>query len=57
MNDWIPDDPVTIAAKALLPDWIRWNGEQDHLPTHLLDPAVATATVTTISNRVSQPAH
>ncbi len=28
MNDWIPDDPVTLTARTLLPDWIRWNGEQ-----------------------------
>ncbi len=48
VNDWIPDDPVTIAATTLLPDWVLWNGEQDHLPAHLLDTAVATATATTI---------
>ena len=48
MNDWIPDHPVTIGAKTLLPDWIRWNGEQDNLPTQLLDPAIATASTTTI---------
>lgn len=47
MNDWIADDPVTIGAKTLLPDWVRWNGEQDHLPAHLLDHALATATATT----------
>lgn len=23
LDDWIPDDPITIAAKALLPEWIR----------------------------------
>lgn len=48
MNDWIADDPVTIGAKTLLADWVRWNGEQDHLPAHLLDPAVAMATATTV---------
>ena len=48
MSDWIPDDPVTTAATALLPDWVLWNGEQDHLPAHLLDPAVAIATATTV---------
>jgi len=48
INDWIPDDPVTIGAKTLLPDWVRWNGEQDNLPAKLLDPAIATATATTI---------
>ena len=48
MNDWIPDDPVTIEAKALLPGWVRWNGEQDHLPAHLLDHAVDAASVDTL---------
>ena len=43
MTDWIPDDPVTVAARALLPDWIRWNAEQDHLPPHLLDRALEAA--------------
>jgi hypothetical protein len=37
MSDWIPDDPVTVAARTLLPDWIRWNAEQDHLPADLLN--------------------
>lgn len=46
-DDWIPDEPVTVGVKALLPDWVRWNGEQDGLPAHLLDHAVATATDTT----------
>jgi hypothetical protein len=48
IDDWIPDDPVTIATKTLLPDWIRWNGEQDNLPAQLIDPAIATATATVI---------
>lgn len=48
INDWIPQDPVTIGVKTLLPDWIRWNGEQDNLPAQLLDPAMATATATTV---------
>jgi hypothetical protein len=43
INDWIPDDPVTIAAKALLPEWVRWHGEQAGLPEHLVDPGVAVA--------------
>ena len=41
MSDWVPDDPVTVAATALLPDWIRWNAEQDHLPADLVDRALA----------------
>jgi hypothetical protein len=43
INDWIPDDPVTVAAKALLPEWVRWHGEQAGLPEHLIDRAVAVA--------------
>src|SRR5260370_13305969 len=27
-----PDDPVTHAALALLPEWVRWNGEQAGIP-------------------------
>jgi hypothetical protein len=44
INDWIPDNPITIATKALLPEWVRWHGEQAGLPTHLLDRGVAVAT-------------
>ncbi|HET9255739.1 MAG TPA: hypothetical protein VFO16_11115 [Pseudonocardiaceae bacterium] len=44
INDWIPDDPVTVAAKALLPEWVRWHGEQADLPEYLIDRAVAVAT-------------
>jgi len=43
-TDWIPDDPVTVAARTLLPDWIRWNAEPDHLPPLLLDQALAATT-------------
>jgi hypothetical protein len=43
ISDWIPDDPVTVAAKALLPEWVRWNGEQAGLPEHLIRRAVAAA--------------
>jgi len=43
-DDWLPDDPVTIAVKALLPDWVHWNGEWDGPPKHLLDHALAAAT-------------
>jgi hypothetical protein len=44
INDWIPDNPITIAAKALLPEWVRWHGEQAGLPTHFIDRGVAVAT-------------
>jgi len=44
INDWIPDDPITVAAKALLPEWVRWHREQAGLPEHLVDRGVAVAT-------------
>ncbi|WP_066069950.1 hypothetical protein [Frankia sp. EI5c] len=34
---------VTVAAKALLPDWVRWNCERAGLPEHLAGPAVVAA--------------
>jgi hypothetical protein len=43
ISDWDPDHPVTVAAKALLPEWVRWNGEQAGLPEHLISRAVAAA--------------
>ena len=43
ISDWKPDDPVTVAAKALLPEWVRWNGEQAGLPEHLMERATAAA--------------
>ncbi|MGH3815192.1 MAG: hypothetical protein ACRDUV_22560, partial [Pseudonocardiaceae bacterium] len=43
INDWIPDDPITVAAKALLPEWVQWHGEQAGLSEHLVDRAVAVA--------------
>ncbi len=43
INDWIPDHPITIGAKALLPEWVRWHGEQAGLPEHLVDRGIAVA--------------
>ncbi|HEU0129118.1 MAG TPA: hypothetical protein VFQ48_11010 [Pseudonocardiaceae bacterium] len=43
INDWVPDDPITVAAKELLPDWVRWHGEQAGLSERLVDRAVAVA--------------
>jgi hypothetical protein len=43
ISDWIPGEPGTTAAKALLPEWVRWNGEQAGLPEHLIDRAAAAA--------------
>jgi hypothetical protein len=37
------DDPVTDAALALLPEWVRWNGEQAGVPAHLIERAVSAA--------------
>ncbi len=42
ISDWIPD-PVTVGAKTLLPEWVRWNGEHSGLPEHLIERAVAVA--------------
>lgn len=44
INDWVPDDPITVAAKALLPEWVQWHGAQAGLPEHLVDRAVDVAT-------------
>lgn len=41
IDDWIPDDPTTVAVKALLPDWVRWHGEVSGLPEHLISRALA----------------
>ncbi len=35
INDWIPDDPIILATKALLLEWVRWHGEQAGLPSTL----------------------
>ena len=43
IGDCEPDHPVTVAAKALLPEWVRWNGEQAGLPEHFISRAVAAA--------------
>ena len=42
IGDWM-DDPVTDAALALLPEWVRWNGEQAGVPAHLIERAVSAA--------------
>jgi hypothetical protein len=43
INEDFIDDPVTTAAQALLPEWVRWNGEKSGLPGHLIDRSVAAA--------------
>jgi hypothetical protein len=42
ISDW-QDDLVTDAALALLPEWVRWNGEQAGVPAPLIDRAVSAA--------------
>jgi hypothetical protein len=42
IGDW-RDDPVTDEALALLPAWVRWNGEQAGVPAHLIERAVSAA--------------
>ena len=31
-DDWLPEEPATVAAYELLPEWVRWNGEQAGVP-------------------------
>ncbi|MGH3695703.1 MAG: hypothetical protein ACRDRX_17220 [Pseudonocardiaceae bacterium] len=28
ISDWVPDNPVTLAVIALLPEWVRWLGDR-----------------------------
>jgi hypothetical protein len=42
ISDW-QDDPITDAALALLPEWVRWNGQQAGLPAPLIDRAISPA--------------
>jgi hypothetical protein len=42
IGDWL-DDPVTDAVQALLPEWVRWNGEQAGVPAPLIECAVSAA--------------
>ena len=37
------DDEDAAGALSLLPEWIRWNGEQAGVPPDLISDAVATA--------------
>lgn len=43
ISDWYQDDPATIPARELLPEWVRWHGELSGLPEHLIAPVVAVA--------------
>jgi hypothetical protein len=42
IDDWYPDDPVTVGAKRL-PEWVRWNCAKSGLPAQFTDRSVAVA--------------
>jgi hypothetical protein len=42
IGDWL-DDPVTDAVRTLLPEWVRWNGEQADVLAALIERAVSGA--------------
>ncbi len=42
-DDWLPGEPTTQAAYELLPEWVRWNGEQAGVPGHLIERSAAVA--------------
>jgi len=42
-DDWRPEEPATKAAYELLPEWVRWNGEQAGVPRHLIERSAAVA--------------
>ena len=42
-DDWPPEEPATVAAYKLLPEWVRWNGEQADVPGPLIERSVAVA--------------
>lgn len=44
MDDgWLPEEPATVAAYELLPEWVRWNGEQAGVPGPLIERSAAVA--------------
>ena len=42
-DDWLPEEPATVAAYELLPEWVRWNGEHAGIPGPLIERSVAVA--------------
>jgi hypothetical protein len=42
-DDWLPEEPATAAAYELLPEWVRWSGEQAGIPGPLVERSVAIA--------------
>ncbi|MGB3442325.1 MAG: hypothetical protein WBA97_26585 [Actinophytocola sp.] len=47
IRDSIPDHPVTLAVKSLLPDWLAWLIERADLPEHLREGVEINARVAT----------
>jgi hypothetical protein len=43
LDDWVQDDPITLAVMALLPDWVAWLSERSGLPKHLYERVDALA--------------
>ena len=43
LNEDFVDDPVITGAKLLLPEWVRWHGEESRLPENFLERSVAAA--------------
>jgi hypothetical protein len=42
-DDWLPEEPAAVAAHELLPEWVRWNGEQAGVPGPLIERSAAVA--------------
>jgi hypothetical protein len=42
-DDWLPEEPATATAYKLLPEWVRWSGEQADVPGPLIERSVAIA--------------
>ncbi len=45
IGDWLPDHPITIAVKALMPEWVHWLGERADLPEHLRERTITVASI------------
>ncbi len=43
LNEDFVDDPVVTGAKVLLPEWVRWHGEESGLPENFIGQSVAVA--------------
>jgi hypothetical protein len=43
LNEDFVDDPVVTGAKVVLPEWVRWHGEESGLPKNFIERSVAVA--------------